>query len=192
MRARPGIEQVGLPEQGKGLGEALLKDAIKRHLQAQAILGGRALVAHAKDRRAAAFSERYGFQPSPIDALRLYLLTKDMKKTLGMRQASCPERVGGGGWNQTTVHGFAGHGITLCHPAVEGRKWGRNREFQSTVAPDALMTLDHLSISTRMCVAKYSRLPPIGTRPSLAMRLFMSALCMMRSIVAFNWLSMAI
>ena len=25
---------------------------------------------------------------------------------------------GGGGWNLTTVHGFAGHGIALCHPAV--------------------------------------------------------------------------
>ena len=71
--------------QGAGLGEALLKDAIKRHLQAQAIIGSRALVAHAKDERAAAFNARYGFQPSPTDPLHLYLLTKDMKKTLGLR-----------------------------------------------------------------------------------------------------------
>ena len=69
-------------EQGAGIGEALLKDAIKRHLQAQAIIGSRALVAHAKDDRAAAFYARYGFQPSPTDPLHYYLLTKDMQKTL--------------------------------------------------------------------------------------------------------------
>ena len=69
-------------EQGAGVGEALLKDAIKRHLQAQAIIGSRALVAHAKDDRAAAFYARYGFQPSPTDPLHYYLLTKDMQKTL--------------------------------------------------------------------------------------------------------------
>lgn len=72
-------------EQGAGLGEALLKDAIKRHLQAQSIIGSRALVAHAKDERAAAFYARHGFQPSPTDPLHLYLLTKDMKKTLGLK-----------------------------------------------------------------------------------------------------------
>lgn len=73
---------VDASEQGQRLGEALLKDAIKRHLQAQSILGSRALVAHAKDARAAAFYVRYGFQSSPTDSLHLYLLTKDMKKTL--------------------------------------------------------------------------------------------------------------
>jgi GNAT superfamily N-acetyltransferase len=71
-------------EQRAGLGEALLKDAIKRHLQAQTIIGSRALVAHAKNERAAAFYARYGFQSSPTDPLHLYLLTKDMKKTLGI------------------------------------------------------------------------------------------------------------
>ena len=76
---------VDATEQGQGLGEALLKDAIKRHLQAQSILGSRALVAHAKDEHAAAFYARYGFQPSPTDSLHLYLLTKDMNKTLGLR-----------------------------------------------------------------------------------------------------------
>lgn len=76
---------VDASEQGQRLGEALLKDAFKRHLQAQSILGSRALVAHAKDQHAAAFYARYGFQPSPTDSLHLYLLTKDMKKTLGLR-----------------------------------------------------------------------------------------------------------
>ncbi len=72
-------------EQGAGLGEALLKDAIKRHLQAERIIASRALLVHAKDERAAAFYKRYGFQPSPTDPFHLYLLTKDMKKTLGIR-----------------------------------------------------------------------------------------------------------
>jgi len=72
-------------EQGAGLGSALLKDAIKRHLQAQAIIGSRALIAHAKDERAAVFYAHHGFQPSPTDSLHLYLLNKDMKKTLGIR-----------------------------------------------------------------------------------------------------------
>lgn len=76
---------VDASEQGKRLGEALLKDAIKRHLQVQSILDSRALVAHAKDERAAAFYAGYGFQPSPTDTLHLYLLTKDMKKTLGLQ-----------------------------------------------------------------------------------------------------------
>ncbi len=71
-------------EQGAGLGEALLKDAIKRHLQAERIIASRALLVHAKDERAAAFYKRYGFQPSPTDPFHLYLLTKDMKKTLGI------------------------------------------------------------------------------------------------------------
>ena len=72
-------------EQGAGLGAALLKDAITRHLQAESIIGSRALVVHAKDEKAAAFYARHGFQRSPTDLLHLYLLTKDMKKTLGMR-----------------------------------------------------------------------------------------------------------
>lgn len=75
---------VDASEQRQRLGEALLKDAIKRHLQAQSILGSRALVAHAKDEHAATFYAHYGFQPSPTHALHLYLLTKDMKKTLGL------------------------------------------------------------------------------------------------------------
>ncbi|MEW6689844.1 MAG: GNAT family N-acetyltransferase [Pseudomonadota bacterium] len=82
LLARLAVDQ---REQGARLGEALLKDAIKRHLLAQAIIGSRALVAHAKDERAAAFYARYGFQPSPTDPLHLYLLTKDMRRTLGMR-----------------------------------------------------------------------------------------------------------
>jgi GNAT superfamily N-acetyltransferase len=73
-------------EQGAGLGQALLKDAIKRHLQAEAIIGSRALLVHPKYERAAAFYACFGFQPSRSDPLHLFLLTKDMKRILEPRQ----------------------------------------------------------------------------------------------------------
>jgi GNAT superfamily N-acetyltransferase len=59
--------------QGRGLGGALLRDAVLRTLQAAEIAGIRAILAHAKDERAKAFYERYGFLPSPIDPLTLML-----------------------------------------------------------------------------------------------------------------------
>jgi GNAT superfamily N-acetyltransferase len=59
--------------QGKGLGKDLLRDAVLRTLQAADIGGIRALLAHAKDERAAAFYESNGFLPSPIRALTLVL-----------------------------------------------------------------------------------------------------------------------
>jgi GNAT superfamily N-acetyltransferase len=67
-------------EQGKGLGAALLKDAILRSAQAAEIVGCRALLVHAKDHTAQAFYRKFGFEPSPIDALHLYLLMKDIKR----------------------------------------------------------------------------------------------------------------
>jgi GNAT superfamily N-acetyltransferase len=59
--------------QGKGLGADLLRDAVLRTLQAAEIGGIRALLAHAKDNRAAAFYERNGFLPSPMRSLTLFL-----------------------------------------------------------------------------------------------------------------------
>ena len=59
--------------QGKGLGIDLLRDAVLRTLQAAEIGGIRALIAHAKDDRAAVFYERNGFLPSPIRPLTLFL-----------------------------------------------------------------------------------------------------------------------
>jgi len=69
-------------EQGKGLGRALLKDAILRALQASDIVGSRAILTHAKDEKARAFYRKFGFEPSPVNELHLYLLIKDIKKTL--------------------------------------------------------------------------------------------------------------
>ena len=69
-------------EQGTGLGTGLLKDALKRFLQAQAIIAARALVVQAKDETAGAFYRHFGFEPSPIDASHLFLMTKDIHASM--------------------------------------------------------------------------------------------------------------
>jgi GNAT superfamily N-acetyltransferase len=66
--------------QGRGIGAGLLKDAMLRTLQAADIAGIRALAVHAKDENARRFYERFGFIPSPTDALHLYVLVKDIKR----------------------------------------------------------------------------------------------------------------
>jgi GNAT superfamily N-acetyltransferase len=72
-------------EQGQGLGAALLKDALLRAAQAAELIGCRAVLVHAKDEAAQAFYRRYGFEPSPVDELHLYLLMKDLKASLGVK-----------------------------------------------------------------------------------------------------------
>jgi GNAT superfamily N-acetyltransferase len=71
-------------EAGRGLGKALLKDAFVRFLRAQEIVASRVLLVHAIDDDARQFYERFGFEASPVDKYHLYLLTKDIKKTLGL------------------------------------------------------------------------------------------------------------
>jgi GNAT superfamily N-acetyltransferase len=66
--------------QGQGLGAGLLKDAMRRTVQAADIAGIRALVVHAKDEKAAAFYRRFDFMPSPTDPLHLFLLIKDLAR----------------------------------------------------------------------------------------------------------------
>jgi predicted N-acetyltransferase YhbS len=71
-------------EQGMGLGSGLLKDALLRALQAADIVGCRAVMVHAKDEGAKAFYQRFGFEPSPTDPFRLFLLMKDVKASAGI------------------------------------------------------------------------------------------------------------
>ena len=71
-------------EQGIGLGKGLLQDALLKVVHASEIIGGRALLVHAKDERAKSFYEQFGFEPSPINPFHLYLLLKDIKKTLNL------------------------------------------------------------------------------------------------------------
>jgi GNAT superfamily N-acetyltransferase len=73
---------VDLSEQGKGLGRALLKDALLRSVQAADIVGCRAVLVHAKDETAQEFYRKFGFESSPIDELHLCLLVKDIKSNL--------------------------------------------------------------------------------------------------------------
>jgi GNAT superfamily N-acetyltransferase len=80
LLARLGVDA---REQGKGLGKALLKDAILRALQASDVVGSRAILTHAKDDKARAFYSKFGFEPSPVNEFHLYLLMKDVKRTLG-------------------------------------------------------------------------------------------------------------
>jgi predicted GNAT family N-acyltransferase len=74
------------PEQGSGLGKALLKDAMKRFLVAQEQVASRALLVHAADQAARAFYQTYGFQSAPFNPLHLYLLPKDMARALRAAQ----------------------------------------------------------------------------------------------------------
>jgi len=60
-------------EQGKGLGKALLKDAILRTIQAAEIAGLKLLLVHAKDGAAADFYRKHGFEPVVDDPLKLFL-----------------------------------------------------------------------------------------------------------------------
>lgn len=70
-------------EQGKGLGKALLKDALLRTAQAADIAGIRAMLVHAKDDEARAWYEQFDFEPSPTDPYHLFLLMKDLRAILG-------------------------------------------------------------------------------------------------------------
>jgi predicted N-acetyltransferase YhbS len=73
---------VEISEKGKGLGRALLKDAILRAAQASDIIGSRAILTHAKDEHAKTFYSKFGFEPSPVNEFHLYLLMKDIKRIL--------------------------------------------------------------------------------------------------------------
>jgi GNAT superfamily N-acetyltransferase len=73
---------VDLRSQNRGVGKGLLKDALKRTAQAADIAGIRALLVHAKDPNVKLWYERFDFEPSPFDPFSLFLLLKDLKKTL--------------------------------------------------------------------------------------------------------------
>jgi GNAT superfamily N-acetyltransferase len=69
-------------EQGRGLGAALLRDALVRIAAAADIVGARAALVHAIDAAAARFYAHFGFEPMPGNALHLMLLMKDLRAAL--------------------------------------------------------------------------------------------------------------
>ena len=68
--------------QRKGLGQALLKDALLRTVQASEILGVRGVLVDALDDHARAFYERFGFRASVALPLKLMITLSEIKTTL--------------------------------------------------------------------------------------------------------------
>lgn len=80
LLARLGID---FSEQGRGLGRALLKEVLLRTSEAADTVGARALLIHAESNAARAFYQHLAeFEPSPTDALHLFLLMKDLRATI--------------------------------------------------------------------------------------------------------------
>jgi GNAT superfamily N-acetyltransferase len=69
--------------QQKGVGRALLRDAVRRTLQAAELAGIRALAVHAKDEQARRYYEQFDFAASPADPLHLWVLLKDIRRRMG-------------------------------------------------------------------------------------------------------------
>jgi GNAT superfamily N-acetyltransferase len=67
-------------QKGKGLGKALLFDALSRIEVAADIVGVRAVLVHAIYDAARRFYIHFGFEESPVDAYQLMLLLKDLRK----------------------------------------------------------------------------------------------------------------
>lgn len=74
---------VDVSMQGKGIGPALLKDALLRAASAADTIGARALLVHAKDDNAKRFYEHFNFEPSPSDPYHLLLIIKDLLRMIG-------------------------------------------------------------------------------------------------------------
>ena len=65
--------------QGKGIGKALVRDAILRTIQAASIAGIRAILVHALHDRAATFYQECGFRASPVSPLTFMLRLEDIQ-----------------------------------------------------------------------------------------------------------------
>ncbi len=71
---------ISLKYRGKGLGEYVLIDALKRSLEASRVVGSAAVIVDAKDSAGVRFYERYGFTPLPEQNLRLFIAMKTIAK----------------------------------------------------------------------------------------------------------------
>jgi GNAT superfamily N-acetyltransferase len=70
--------------QHKGLGRALLRDAVMRVLGAAETIGVRAVLVHAISSEARAFYESCGLTPSPLDPMTLMVTMDEARRALGM------------------------------------------------------------------------------------------------------------
>jgi GNAT superfamily N-acetyltransferase len=69
--------------QKKGIGRALLRDAVLRTVQAADVAGIRTLAVHAKNEGARRYYEQFDFAASPVDPLHLMVLLKDIRRRFG-------------------------------------------------------------------------------------------------------------
>lgn len=67
--------------QSKGLGSAMLREAVLKTLALSENVGVRAMLVHPLDEKAEAFYMKYGFIKSPVREKQLLLLLKDARKT---------------------------------------------------------------------------------------------------------------
>jgi predicted N-acetyltransferase YhbS len=79
-------------QQGKGLGKALLFDALSRIAEAADIVAVRAVMVHAIDEAARRFYAHFEFEPSPVDPFQLLLLLKDLRNALQKRIVKRPRK----------------------------------------------------------------------------------------------------
>lgn len=82
LLARLGVD---IGHEGQGLGTALLQDVVRRALALGDEIGCRGLLVHAETPEAREFYLHLvpEFDASPTDGLHLFLLMKDIRKTLG-------------------------------------------------------------------------------------------------------------
>lgn len=76
--------------QGKGVGRALLRDAVLRVLGAAEIIGVRAILVHAISEEAKAFYLRSGFQASAIEPMTLMITVEEARKALAPAMPETP------------------------------------------------------------------------------------------------------
>lgn len=69
-------------EHRKGLGKALLKQALFKSLKAAEVTGILAVIVYAKDESAKNFYQKFGFLKAPFAEYHLYLLFKDIANNL--------------------------------------------------------------------------------------------------------------
>ena len=91
LLARLAVDQ---SQQGKGLGKALLFDALSRIEEAADIVGVRAVLVHAIDDAARRFYLHFEFEEPPVDPFQLLLLLKDFRRSdsLGTVTVTCGRR----------------------------------------------------------------------------------------------------
>lgn len=68
---------------GRGVGSALLADALRRCLRASEIAGARGVVAHAIDEAAVGFYERHGFLRSPLGERVMLMPIETVRSLVG-------------------------------------------------------------------------------------------------------------